>query len=395
MTTVILKPTRERALRRRHPWIFANAVERLQGTPVEPGGSVQVQGSDGQVYGWGALSPASQLRVRMWHFHPDTLVDEGFFRQRLAAALALRQHCLPAGVDGFRWVNSESDGLPGLIIDHYAQVLVCQFLSAGAERWRNTLVALLQEFFPSHSIFERSDVDIRQREALTPRSGPLAGPEPPDLVMIQEQDWLFHVDVRAGQKTGFYLDQRDSRRVLRAHCDGAEVLNAFCYTGGFSVAALAGGASQVTALDASGRALELGALNVAQNGFDGSRVQTLQGDAFQELRKLRQTGRRFDVVVVDPPKFFEHKTQLKRASRGYKDINMQALGLLRPGGLLFSFSCSGLLEPGLFQKIVADAALDMGREARIVGRLGQAADHPCDLAFPEGQYLKGLMVRVA
>ena len=395
MITLTLKPGRERALRRRHPWIFANALDDPPGDAPAPGDTVTVAGHNGEVYGQGAYSPASQLRVRMWHFQPGVDVDRDFFAARLAAAGRLRERVLGAGIDGYRLVNAESDGLPGLIIDRYGQVLVCQFLSAGPERWRDTLVALLVETFPGCSVYERSDVDIRKREALAPRSGLLAGPEPPEMVSIREHDWVFRVDPRQGQKTGFYLDQRDSRRALAAYCDGAEVLNAFSYTGGFAVAALAGGARRVTNIDSSAGALGLGLANLADNGLDPARVENLQGDAFRLLRQCRQQGRRFDVVVLDPPKFLEHKAQLKRASRGYKDLNLQAFGLLRRGGLLFSFSCSGLLEPALFQKIVADAALDAGRTGCLIDRLSQAADHPTDLAFPEGHYLKGLVVQVA
>jgi len=395
MTTLILKPGRERSLRRRHPWLFANALEEVRGEPLAPGDTVTVRDNAGEIYGQGAYSPASQLRVRMWHFDPAGSVDRAFLGGRLDAARALRARMLDADITGYRLVNAESDGLPGLIVDRYGELLVCQFLSAGAERWRDALVALLRERFPDCGVYERSDVDIRQREDLAPRTGLLAGPEPAETVQIREGDWLFRVDPRQGQKTGFYLDQRDSRRALARHADGAEVLNAFSYTGGFAVAALAGGARQVSNLDSSAGALRLGTVNLAENGLDPARVENLQGDAFRLLRQCRQQGRRFDVVVLDPPKFMEHKAQLKRASRGYKDINLQAFGLLRPGGLLFTFSCSGLLEPALFQKIVADAALDAGRAARIVARLGQAADHPTLLAFPEGQYLKGLVVQVA
>lgn len=394
MKTLKLNAGRERSLQRRHPWVYANALGDTKLSGCSPGDTVTVVGANGQVFGRGAVSPASQLRVRMWHFDGEKPVDRVFFAERLDSAMARRASLVGAGISGYRLINAESDGLPGLIVDRYGACLVCQFLSAGTEHWRELLLDLLLERFPGCSLYERSDVEIRRREGLVPRSGLLRGDEPPETVTIAEGDWVFRVDVRGGQKTGFYLDQRQSRRYLASVCEGADVLNVFSYTGAFTVAALAGGARSVTNVDSSAGALALGGENLGENGFAPDRVTNIQGDAFQLLRQFRKEGRSYDVVVLDPPKFLDHRAQLKRASRGYKDINLQAFGLVRPGGLLLSFSCSGLLEPGLFQKIVFDAALDAGREGRIIARLTQAEDHCTHLAFPEGQYLKGLVVRL-
>ena len=293
-----------------------------------------------------------------------------------------------------RLVNAESDGLPGLIVDQYDGFLVCQFLTAGVHAWKTTIVDALQELVAPEGIFERSDSPVLDKEGLTRSVAVLGGKAPPETIEVREGDFRYLVDVREGHKTGFYLDQRDNRQLLGHYAADCDVLNCFCYTGGFGVSAMASGAKFLTNIDISAAALDLARKNMALNALDSERVEYLQADVFKQLRAFRDAARSFDLVVLDPPKFADSRQQLDRASRGYKDINLLAIKLLRPGGHLFTFSCSGLMEPALFQKIVADAALDAGRDALIIQRMGQAADHPTALNFPEGHYLKGLLCRI-
>jgi 23S rRNA (cytosine1962-C5)-methyltransferase len=345
--------------------------------------------------GLGAYSPQSQISVRVWTFEPGEEVGPAFFGRRLASALEERRPLVESNLfTGYRIVNAESDGLPGLIVDRYGSFLVCQFLAAGSERWRADIVSQLAALIPCDGIYERSDADVRSKEGLEPRTGVLAGVEPPELVDVREGDCSYLVDVRHGHKTGFYLDQRDNRTLLAGFTKGVDVLDCFTYTGGFSVRALKGGAKNVCAVDSSGDALALARRNAEHNGQDLGRLEMIDGDVFHVLRKFRDIGRSFDVIVLDPPKFVVSRKQLEGASRGYKDINLLAFKLLRPGGVLFTFSCSSLMLPDLFQKIVADAALEAGREAQIIRRLSQGTDHPVALSFPEGAYLKGLVCRV-
>lgn len=387
---IALKPRRDKSLRRRHPWIFEGGVARVFGQP-EKGGTVAVFNAEKTLLGWGAFSPKSQIRVRMWSFDPDDRIDAAWMERRLQDAIARRTWV--AGT-GCRLVAAESDGLPGVIVDGYDRVLVCQFLSAGAEAWRSTLLESLQRQFPDYVIYERSDVDVRSKEHLPARTGLWRGEALPDPISIWEGDWQFQVDVAQGHKTGFYLDQRENRAIARHYAQNRTVLNCFSYTGGFSIAALTGGAAHVLNIDSSAQALAMSEKNHQLNGVAGDRYQHQEGDVFQVLRQLREHQQTFDLIVLDPPKFVESQSTLQRAARGYKDINRLAFLLLRPGGLLMTFSCSGLMPTDLFQKIVADAALDAQREAQIIRRLGQSADHPILLSFPESSYLKGLVCQV-
>ncbi len=394
--TLRLKPGRDKSLRRHHPWIFSGAVAAVSGSPA-PGETVEIVADEGAWLGRGAYSPASQIVARVWTFDPAEALDSAFFERRLRAALRLRQRLGVWQPDGAcRLVNAESDGLAGLIVDHYAGWLVVQALSAGAERHKTTVVQTLQDLIGPRGIFERSDAEVRHKEGLAPVSGPLAGEAPPDTLVFREGDCQFLVDITAGHKTGFYLDQRVNRGVVaeRARALGApEVLNAFCYTGAFSVAAMQAGAAHVTQIDSSAPALAQARRQFGLNGLAEARVTDLEGDVFSVLRKLRDSARQFDLIILDPPKFAESQAQVTRAARGYKDINLLAFKLLRPGGELVTFSCSGAITPELFQKIVADAALDAGRPAHILQRLTQAPDHPVAVSFPEGEYLKGLVLR--
>jgi 23S rRNA (cytosine1962-C5)-methyltransferase len=293
-----------------------------------------------------------------------------------------------------RLVNAESDGLPGLLVDRYGEFIVCQFLARGPELWKKDIVASIAALTSCTGIYERSDVDVREKEGLSPATGVLFGQEPPELLEIEEKRCRFMVDVKRGQKTGFYLDQRDNRACVAENAKGADMLNCFAYTGAFGIAALVAGAEHVTNIESSADALELAARNVQLNGIDVGKVENITGDVFQVLRKYRDSRRQFSLIILDPPKFAGSRSQLAGASRGYKDINLLAFKLLKPGGLLFTFSCSGLMSAELFQKIVADAALDAGCHAQIIRRLAQAEDHPTALEFPEGSYLKGFMCRV-
>lgn len=394
MASVILKPGREKSLLRRHPWLFSGALARVDGDPPL-GETVDVLDSKGVLLGRGAYSPHSQICVRLWTFDPSQEIGPPFFHRLLERAIKARPHLMGADAQtAFRIVNAESDGLPGVIVDRYADFLVCQFLTAGAERWKPVLVDHLKALVPAAGIYERSDLDVRHKEGLQPLKGPLSGETPPALVQIQEGPHRFWVDIQGGQKTGFYLDQRENRAYVAEYAQGGEVLNGFAYTGGFGIFALGAGAVKVTNVESSPTALDLARRNIELNGFDPARAENIVGDVFLVLRQYRDSRRQFDLIMLDPPKFADSRSQLERAGRGYKDINLLAMKLLRPGGILFTFSCSGLVTPDLFQKMVADAALDAGRDAQIIRVLSQAGDHPVALNFPEGRYLKGFICRV-
>jgi len=392
MAIIILKQGREKSLRRRHPWVFSGAVARIKET-AGLGETVEIVSADGAWLARGAYSPQSQIAVRIWSFDQSECISSDFFKDRLSSALCFRKSILdqrePAGV---RLVNAESDALPGLIVDRYGEFLVCQFLSTGVEFWKPVIVEILAELTGCRGIFERSDVPVRKKEGLPLQKGVLFGQEPPELLEINEGSARFLVDVRTGHKTGFYLDQRENRRRVAQFSRNAEMLNCFSYTGGFGVRALAAGAHHLINIDASESALEISRKNFEINAAGKAGVEHMNGDVFEILRNFRDHNRRFDLVILDPPKFAESRAQLMRAARGYKDINYLAFQILRPGGMLFTFSCSGAVSGELFQKIVADAALDAGRKAVIIADLNQAPDHPVALNFPEARYLKGLHV---
>jgi 23S rRNA (cytosine1962-C5)-methyltransferase len=392
MSAVVLKRGRERSLKRRHPWLFSGGIDKVLGKPGA-GDTVELKDASGKLHGKAAYSPNSQIRARMWTFDPQEEVDAAFFRARLERALALRE-ALPARrhTNALRLVHGESDGLPGLIVDRYADVLVAQFLAAGVERWRDPILDALAELTAAEAIFERSDAEVRKLEALPPRVGFARGNRNASRCPIVEYGLNFRVDVEQGQKTGFFLDQRENRQRVRELASGREVLDGFCYTGGFSIAALAGGARRVTAIESSAPALEVARDNLSANPLDAGKIEFVHGDVFKELRTLRDRGASFQMVILDPPKFAPTAAQARNAARAYKDINLLAFKLLVPGGLLATFSCSGGVSPELFQSIVAGAALDAGAEAKIIERFSAAADHPVALEFPEGEYLKGLLL---
>jgi len=386
---LILAKGREKSLLRRHPWVFSGAVHRVEGK-ANSGETIDIVDSQGKWLARGAYSPSSQIRARVWTFKQDEDIDIEFFIRRLQQAQNWRDYIAKRdGLDGYRLIAGESDCLPGITIDRFQNFLVLQLLSAGAEYQRAPLIAALQHCYPECAIWDRSDVAVRKKEGLELTQGHVVGDEPPALLPIQEHGMSLLVDIKEGHKTGFYLDQRDSRLAARNYAAGRNVLNCFSYTGAFAVSALMGGCTKVTNVDTSQAALDVARQNVELNKLDLSKAEFVREDVFQLLRKYRTEGQHFDMIVMDPPKFVENKNQLASACRGYKDINMLALQLLRPGGILLSFSCSGLLPTDLFQKILADAALDAGREIQFVEQFRQAADHPVTGAYPEGLYLKG------
>ncbi len=391
---VTLKRNREYSVMRRHPWIFSGAIAAVEGDP-EVGESVAVFDSEGKQIGAGAYSPHSQIRVRMWSFDPDAVIDESFIATRVAASVGARAWLLADNTtNALRVINAEADGLPGVVADRYGDWIVCQFTTAGAENWKRVIVDVLQRLMPCRGIYERSDVEMRVREGLTPATGVLSGEQPPGEIEIYERECRYLVNVLEGHKTGFYLDQRDNREIIKPYANNADVLNAFSYTGGFGIAAIAAGAESVTHVELSEQALDMAERNTALNTCEVKKSSFIKGDVFDLLRRFRDERRSFDLVVLDPPKFASSKGQLMKAARGYKDINLLGLKLLRPGGVLATFSCSGLMTPELFHKVVADAAVDAERDVQVIKRLQQSVDHPEGLCFPEGLYLKGLLCRV-
>ena len=388
--SVILQEGREKSLKRHHPWVFDGAVANVKGR-CRSGDTVDVLAADGSWLGRGAYSPASQVRVGIWTFDQQEIIDNAFFLRRIEQAWQLRQRLmLQANTNACRLVAAESDGLPGVTIDLYNNLAVLQLLSAGADKHRSKIVWALQKLLPEVAIFERSDVDVRIKEGLEPLIQPLHG-DIPDEVEIVEHGVKILVNPHTGHKTGFYLDQRENRLAASRYADQASVLNCFSYTGTFACYALNGGASHVTNVDVSQPALDMASRHIELNGFAPERCSQVKGDVFEVLRNYHNQQQQFDMVILDPPKFVDSKASLKRACRGYKDINMYGIHAVKPGGILLTFSCSGLMEQSLFQKIVADAALDAGRQVQILEHLSQAPDHPVGLNYPEGYYLKGLV----
>ena len=388
MKSIRLREGKDRSLLRRHPWVFEGSIARGS---ADSGETVRVDAADGSFLAWGAYSPSSMIRVRAWSFDAAERIDEAFFERRLARAIALRSR-LGIASDGQRLVHGEADGLPGLIVDRYGATLSVQFLAAGVERWREAITAALLRLTGLSRLYERSDASVRGLEGLAARTGWLAG-DGDTALAITEHGWQLGLDVALGHKTGYYLDQRDNRHrfsqlVRQLGCQ--RVLNCYSYTGGFSVAALAGGAAQVTSVDSSGPALDQARANLRRNGFDDSAHRFADADVNAFLRQALAAGETFDAIVLDPPKFAPTAAHAERAARAYKDINRLGLKLLAPGGLLMSYSCSGGISADLFHKIVAGAGLDAGVNAAILQRLEGACDHPTTLEFPEGEYLKGL-----
>jgi 23S rRNA (cytosine1962-C5)-methyltransferase len=392
MDVLILKPGREKSLKRRHPWVFSGAVAKVQGNPGA-GDTVGIRSATGELLAIAAYSPKSQIVARVWDWQ-EIPIDRDFFQKRIAQAVAQRKALLDQPDSGaMRLVHGESDGLPGVVADRYGDTLVLQLTSAGAERWREVIADQLLEVSGASRIWERSDAEVRALEGLAPVVAALRGKREPTRIAISEHGLQFEIDLERGHKTGFYLDQRENRLRVRALARGRDVLDGFCYSGGFALNARAGGAKSVTSVDSSAEALALARSNAELNKL--APAEWLEGDVFQLLRRFRDQGRNFDLVVLDPPKFAPTAAHAAKAARAYKDINLLAFKLLRSGGLLVTFSCSGGVSADLFQKIVAGSALDAGVQAQIIERLGPGADHPVALNFPEGDYLKGLVCRIS
>jgi 23S rRNA (cytosine1962-C5)-methyltransferase len=397
MVDVQLKPGREKSILRGHPWIFSGSIASFDPSSdqLEPGETIRVIDTSGAFLAWGSISPASTIRIRIWTRNPDETIDEKFFQSRLENAIVRRQDILNSDIsDSYRLVHAESDGIPGLIVDQYADTLVVQFLTSGMEFWRDTLVDLLEKLTNCVRIYERSDAKVRELEGLPLRKGILIGSDDFEHIQIVENGLKFSVDIRHGQKTGFYLDQRNNRVRVRKLAADRTILDCFAYNGGFSVPALAGDAKHVVAIESSSEAIDLGHKNITSNSLPADQIEWVEGDVFQELRMLRDKGEQFDIVILDPPKFAPTAAHAQKAARGYKDINLLGLKLLKPDGLLVTFSCSSGIREEFFQKILAGAAQDAGVEAKILTRLGPGPDHPVALNFPEGAYLKGFVIQV-
>ena len=395
MPSVKLKKGRDKSFNRKHPWIFSGAIDSVKDININ-GETVDIISGDGKFLGYGSYSLHSQISVRVLSFNPDDKIDREFFKQKIENADQLRNQIINDNLtNAYRVINAEGDSLPGLVVDRYADLLVCQFLSAGAEFWKKEIVEILSNLFNPSGIFERSDVEVREKEGLQQSKGILSGKTPDEHIEIIENGIKFFVDIDLGHKTGFYLDQRDNRKLLESFSSGSEILNCFSFSGGFSVYALKAGASKVVNVDSSAEALSLAEKNLSLNGIDSSKYENVQEDVFKYLRKLRDTNKQFDVIILDPPKFAESVSQIEKAGRGYKDINLLALKLLKKNGVLFTFSCSGHIVPDLFNKIIADAATDAGREVHILKYLTQSPDHTMLTSFPEGLYLKGLVCKVS
>ncbi|WAC73544.1 class I SAM-dependent methyltransferase [Roseateles sp. SL47] len=390
MKVIRLREGKDRSLLRRHPWVFQGSIDKGK---ADPGETVRVESAEGKFLCWASFSPTSMIRVRAWSFDEHERIDEAFFQRKIQAAIALRAR-MPIASDAVRLIHGEADGLPGLIVDRYGSTLCAQFLSAGTEKWKGVIADLLLAATGLTRLYERSDSGVRTLEGLEPVTGWLRG-DGDTAVVISEHEWKLSLDVAEGHKTGYYLDQRDNRKKfadLVRHYGCESVLNCYSYTGGFSVAALAGGATEVVSVDSSAPALARATAHVELNGFDPARHTALDADVNQTLRDMLKQGRSFDAIILDPPKFAPTAAHAERAARAYKDINRLGLKLLKPGGLLFTFSCSGGVGPELFHKIVAGAGMDAGVDGFIMDRVGASPDHPQTIYFPEGEYLKGLLI---
>ncbi len=395
MPVIKLKSGRDKSIKRKHPWIFSGAINSVKDVKTN-GETTEVISADGKHLGYGSFSNQSQISIRMLSFDPDVKPDENFIKRKIEVALKFRDTIIDQqSINAFRLINAESDGLPGIIVDKYSDYLVCQFLSSGADYWKNIVVNSLTEMLNPSGIYERSDADIREKEGLVKTSGVLSGKHPDSLIEITENNSSFFVDIISGHKTGFYLDQRENRKIISDFVKDKNVLNCFSYTGAFSAYALKSGAKKIVNIDSSETSLKLAEKNLIANGFTiNNQFENVCDDVFKYLRKLRDTNQQYDLIILDPPKFAESVSQIEKASRGYKDINLLAMKLLTQNGILFTFSCSGHITTELFNKIISDAALDSGRNVKLIKLLTQSPDHTISANFPESLYLKGLICSV-
>lgn len=394
MVTATLKKGKEIIIQSKHPWIFSGAVDRIDEVK-QNGETVLVKSFDGKVLALGAISLHSQIAIRIWSFDSDEKIDKHFLEKKIVSAITLREIIIDKkSTNVYRLINSENDLLPGLIVDVYGDFVVCQFLSAGADYWKKEIIELLIELLKPKCIYERSDSESRLKEKLGKINGVVFGEEPPDLIEVVENGIKFLVDIKSGHKTGFYIDQRDNRKQIKEFVQNKSVLNCFCYTGGFSLYSKIAGAKEITNIDSSSEVLGILKKNFELNNFSTDNVENIEGDVFKVLRQFRDNSKKFDVIILDPPKFAESVSQITKAARGYKDINLLAMKLLNSGGILFTFSCSGHITQELFRKIVDDASVDSGRTVKFIKQLTQSSDHPILSGFPEGLYLKGLVCQV-
>ncbi len=394
MVDVILKKGKEKAALQRHPWIFSGALDKVKGSPVN-GEVVRVLAADKEFLAYGYFNEKSRVAVRMMEWDESKFIDRDWYAAKINAAIAARAHVLRNGdTNTCRLVFSEADFLPGLIVDQYADFLSLQILSAGIEQAKAEIIDILRDALQPKGIFDKSDATARGHEDLEVANGLLWGEHPPEFLEVKENGILYHINIAGGQKSGFYCDQRDNRQILAAYTTGKTVLDCFSYSGGFSLNSFAAGAAHVTSVDSSALALETLQQNIDLNGFDKGRSTVLQSDVNKQLRALKEEGRKFDVIVLDPPKYAPSRSALDRAARAYKDLNRHGMGLLESGGLLATFSCSGAVDIETFKQIIAWAALDAGKEVQIVKQFHQPEDHPVRISFPEGEYLKGLLLRV-
>ena len=394
MAKVIIKQEICKTLKYRHPWIFSGAIKRIEGAPAA-GETVEIYTEKNEFVGLGAYSPKSKIAIRMWSFEPGEKISKEFFAKKISHSIESRKknQILLAG-NSVRLVFAESDGIPGLIVDKFADYLVCQFLSAGVEYHKKVIIEVLQGLMPCTGIYERSDVEIREKEGLPLISGILAGTDPPELLEIEENNLKFYIDIKHGHKTGFYLDQRMNRSLVAEYAKGNEVLDCFTYTGGFSVSALNAGAKRVTSVDSSGPALEMVRKNIELNSLDSTKLELVEAKVAEQLRKYRDMGKQFDMIILDPPKFIYDRSHLEQAARAYKDINLLGIKLLKPGGILATFSCSQPMGEEMFQQMISYAAADANKNVQVLHKLWQSPDHPVAVNFPESSYLKGLLCRV-
>ncbi|WP_129716818.1 class I SAM-dependent rRNA methyltransferase [Pedobacter sp. SYP-B3415] len=393
MVEVILKKGKEKAAIQRHPWVFSGAVEKIKGSP-EDGDVIRLVAFDKEFLGYGFFNSRSRIAVRLMEWNEERQIDDTWFESRVAQAVSARRSLLNDQTDTCRIVFSEADFLPGLIVDKYGDFLSLQILSAGMEKKKSLLINILVKELQPKGIFDKSDASAREHEGLSAGTGLLWGAQPPEFLPVKENGIVYHVNIAEGQKSGFYCDQRENRLLLSGYAKDKDVLDCFSYSGGFSLNSLKQGAARVTSVDSSALAIETLRQNVQLNNLDLSRSESIQSDVNKQLRAFRDAGRTFDIIVLDPPKYAPSRSALDRAARAYKDLNRLGMLLLNQGGLLATFSCSGAVDIETFKQIIAWAALDAGKEVQVIRQFTQPEDHPVRLSFPEGEYLKGLLVRV-
>jgi len=393
MIDVILKKGKEKAAILRHPWIFSGALDKVKGNP-ENGEVVAVRSSDKEFLAYAYYNDQSRVALRLLEWDESTLVDKTWYTQKLKSAIRSRSHVLSENTNTCRLVFSEADFLPGLIVDKYADFLSLQILSAGIEAVQEDIINILRQELNPKGIFDKSDAGARKHENLEPAQGLLWGETPPEFIEVKENGIRYHINIADGQKSGFYCDQRENRMILAEYTKDKTVLDCFCYSGGFTLNSLKNAAAHVTSVDSSALAIETLQHNVSLNGFEIKRQTSIQSDVNKQLRLFKDSGQKFDVIVLDPPKYAPSRSALDRAARAYKDLNRLGMLLLEPGGILATFSCSGAVDLETFKQIIAWAALDAGREVQIIKQFSQPEDHPVRLSFAEGEYLKGLLLRV-